>query len=240
MTTAWSQTYCRMIILMIIVGMLTGCASVFQEIDDQMNRAQFKSDHESLANALGTYDSGDFNKALVQFKALKTYSESAKVANRAWLGEICCLLMLAETPAEYTTAIGMWHDYGYSANHKDSTWELALLDQLVVHLTTPPPPQVVETRLPTPEPAAAPKAPADVQPADLEQKEKQQDSRQLSTAELTELDELKKKAKRTDQLQQRLNQVVAENRSLKEKIKALEAIDQNIQKKKTEISAPSE
>ena len=111
-------------------------------------------------------------------------------------------------------------------------WELALFDQLVVHLTTPPPPQVVETRLPTAEPAAEPAAPADPQP-----KDKPQGDRQLPAAELAQL---KKKAKRSDQLQQRLNQVVAENRTLKEKIKALEAIDQNIQKKKTEIESPGE
>lgn len=232
MTTAESQSYRRMIIMMIIVGMFTGCASVFQDIDDQMSRTRFKSDYESLASALGAYDSGDFDKALVKFKALKTSSDSEKVAHRAWLGEICCLLMLADTRAEYTTAIGMWHDFGYSEINKDSTWELALFDQLVVHLTTPPPPQVVETRLPTAEPAAEPAAPADPQP-----KDKPQGDRQLPAAELAQL---KKKAKRSDQLQQRLNQVVAENRTLKEKIKALEAIDQNIQKKKTEIATPSE
>jgi hypothetical protein len=37
-----------------------------------------------------------------------------------------------------------------------------------------------------------------------------------------------------------LDKVEAENRTLKDKIKALEAIDQNIRKKKTEIAAPGE
>jgi hypothetical protein len=55
-----------------------------------------------------------------------------------------------------------------------------------------------------------------------------------------ELADLKKKAQKTTELQRKLDEVAAENRALKEKIKALEAIDQNIQKKKTEISAPSE
>jgi hypothetical protein len=55
-----------------------------------------------------------------------------------------------------------------------------------------------------------------------------------------ELAAMKQKAAQLPELQQRLNESEAENRVLKEKIKALEAIDQNIQKKKTEISAPSE
>ncbi|WP_414736128.1 hypothetical protein [Desulfosarcina ovata] len=55
-----------------------------------------------------------------------------------------------------------------------------------------------------------------------------------------ELAVLKKKAEQTAELQRQLDDVMVENQSLKEKIKALEAIDQNIQKKKTEISAPSE
>ncbi|WP_407924794.1 hypothetical protein [Desulfosarcina ovata] len=55
-----------------------------------------------------------------------------------------------------------------------------------------------------------------------------------------ELAVLKKKSEQTAELQRQLDDVMVENQSLKEKIKALEAIDQNIQKKKTEISAPSE
>ena len=51
---------------------------------------------------------------------------------------------------------------------------------------------------------------------------------------------MKQKAAQLPELQQRLNESEAENSILKEKIKALEAIDQNIQKKKTEISAPSD
>ena len=51
---------------------------------------------------------------------------------------------------------------------------------------------------------------------------------------------MKKKAEQAAQLQRKLDEVVAENNALKAKIKALETIDQNIQKKKTEISAPSE
>jgi hypothetical protein len=66
--------------------------------------------------------------------------------------------------------------------------------------------------------------------------DRQQDDHQYPP----EFSALEKKSAQAAQLQRRLDAVAAENRSLKEKIKALEAIDQNIQKKKTEMAAPSE
>jgi cell division protein FtsB len=73
-------------------------------------------------------------------------------------------------------------------------------------------------------------------PADRLQEDLQSYGQQFQT----ELAALKEKAAQADRLQRQLDAAAAENRSLKEKIKALEAIDQNIQKKKTEMVAPSE
>jgi hypothetical protein len=42
----------RMIILTIIVGMLIGCTSVFQNLDDRMHRNRFKLDYEAFEKAL--------------------------------------------------------------------------------------------------------------------------------------------------------------------------------------------
>ncbi|MBC2710055.1 MAG: hypothetical protein HGJ94_03315 [Desulfosarcina sp.] len=226
MTTAWSQPYRLMIILMIVVGILTGCASVLQNLDDKMHRKRFKSDYETLENALSVYDDGDFEMALAQFKGLSTASASKKIARKAWLGEICCHLMLANTQAEYTAAIGRWHDFGKSAPENDNAWDLLLLDPLIVRMTPKSTTRVIEIHPPAEQIPAETATPAD----------RQQDDRQLQA----ELAALKKKAQHAARLQRRMDEVVAENRSLKEKIKALEAIDQSIQKKKTEISAPSE
>lgn len=221
-----------MIILMIITGILAGCASLFQDIDDMMSRKRFQSDYLAFETALSVYDAGDYKKALSQFKALKAISDSETITRRAWLGEICCRLMQAETQADYTIAIGMWHDFGDSAPDDNSIQDLDLLDPLILRLmTSPPPPQVLESHLPA---KAAPEGTAKL--ADQQSEGRQQVNRQLQA----ELIELKQKAKRADQLQQQMDQIVAENRALKEKIKALEAIDQKIQKKKTKISAPSE
>lgn len=226
MTTAWSQPHRLMIVLLMVAGMFAGCASVFQDLDERMHRKQFRSDYEAFENALALYDEGDFEKALTRFKTLSTASTSKKIARNAWLGEICCRLMLADTPTQYTTAIGMWHNFGKAALEDDAGWDMALLDPLIVRMTPKDTTPVTAVDPPAAQTSDAITAPED---------------RQTDTLQLrTELAALKKKAERAAQLQRRLDEVVAENSSLKEKIKALEAIDQSIQKKKTEISAPGE
>ena len=109
----------------------------------------------------------------------------------------------------------------------DPACQLSLIDPLIVRMTPKVTTQVVEIK-PAPN-QEKPPAPADP-PASPQQLQKLRN----------ELSVMKQKAAQLPELQQRLNESEAENRILKEKIKALEAIDQNIQKKKTEISAPSD
>ncbi len=232
MTKPRCQTNSRLIVLIIIAGLLAGCASVFQNFDDRMNRKRFKSDYEALDKALTSYEAGEFDQALTEFNTLAMESASATIARRARLGAICCHLMSAETATAYTKAIGMWHEFGDSVADPDSSWNLTLLDPLIVSripqpLPEPPIPALVLVQPPTAKVA---------EPIETKPVASEQDARRLQA----ELAAMKQKAQRADQLQQQLDRIIAENQSLKEKIKALEAIDQTIQKKKTEISAPSE
>ena len=231
MVTTWSQTYRPLIILTIVVGLFTGCASVLQDLDEKMHRKRFKSDYETLENALAIYDEGDYESALTLFNSLSKASDNKKITRKAWLGEICCRLMLTNTQADYTAAIGMWHDFGKSTFENDDAWDMVLLDPLVVRMTPKSTTRVIYIQ-PPPEKISA----ESTTPAEQKDDDRKQHDRQLQA----ELAALKKKVENAAQLQHQMDEVVAENRSLKEKIKALEAIDQNIQKKKTEISAPSE
>ncbi len=231
MTSAWSQSYRLTIILIIVTGLLAGCASVLRDFDDRMNRKRFTPDYASFENALSVYKNGDYQQAMDLFRTLSTASADKKLARKAWLGEICCRLMLANTQADYTVAIGLWHDFGKSAPGNDDAWELTLLDPVIVRMTPKRTTRVIKIYPPAEKNSAETAAPAE-RPQD-----QQQQSDQPSK---TEQAALKKKAAHAAELQRQLDAVTAENRSLKEKIKALEAIDQNIQKKKTEMVAPSE
>jgi hypothetical protein len=231
MTTAWSQSYRPVIILIIVIGLFTGCASVFQDFEDRMHRKRFKSEYASLDDAMSAYKDGKYVEALGLFKTLSTAGTHEKLARKAWMGEICCLLILADTQSDYAAAIDLWRNVRKSAPQNDDAWNLALIDPLVVRMTPRTTTRVIEIYPPAAQVSKETKA-----PAGQARDDKQQDDLRLKT----ELAALRKKAADADQLQSELETVVAENRSLKEKIKALEAIDQNIRKKKTEIAAPSE
>ncbi|MCB2145656.1 MAG: hypothetical protein KQI81_04225 [Deltaproteobacteria bacterium] len=241
MTPAWSQSYRLMIILIVVASLFTGCASVFQNLDDRMHRKRFKSDYESFENALSVYKNGDYEAAMGLFKTISTARTDAELARKAWLGEICCRIMIADTEDDFTAAIGLWHDFGSSAADNDAAWDMTLLDPLISRRPPKSTTQVIYIN-----PPAAKVTDKTSMSAVRQQDSRQQDSRQRADRQpddrqlRTEMADLKKKAEQAAQLQHRLDEVLAENRLLKEKIKALEAIDQNIQKKKTEISAPSE
>jgi len=207
---------------------LMGCASVFQDLEEIVNRERFKSDYASFENALSVYKNGDYNQAMDLFRTLSTAGTNQKLARKAWLGEICSRLILAKTQSDYTAAIGLWREFGNSAPKNDDAWDLALLDPVIVRMTPKTTTRVIEIH-----PPAAQIADEIAEPADRIQGGQQPNGRPSQS----DYSALKKKAA---QLQHQLDAVVAENRSLKEKIKALETIDQNIQKKKTEIAAPSE
>ena len=231
MTTAWSQLYRLIIILIIVIGLFTGCASVFQDFEDIVNQKLFKSDFASFENALSVYKNGDYYQAMDRFRTLSTAGTNQKLARKAWLGEICCRLILAKTQSDYSAAIGQWRDFVKSAPEHDDAWDLALLDPVIVHMTPKSTIRVIEIH-----PPAAQDSEETATPADRLQGDQQPNGQQLQP----EFAAMEKKAAQAARLQRQLDAVVAENRSLKEKIKALEAIDQNIQKKKTEMAAPSE
>ena len=226
MTTAWSQPYRLMIILTVVVGMFTGCTSGFQDLDDKMHRKQFKSDYTALENALAAYDEGNFENARTQFKAL--YMRQCQSKNCPQ-GEAGGNLLPPDTGKYAMQTIPLPLACGMILPNLHPKMMRSgistLLDPLIVRLKPENDPRVTKTDTPADRPDAETTASPDVQR-----------DRQLRA----EIAALKKKVKHAEQLQLQLNAVAAENRSLREKITALEAIDQNIQKKKTEISAPSE
>jgi hypothetical protein len=191
-----------------------------------MHRKRFTSDYEDLEAALTAYDRGDYERAQMLFKRLASTSASDLYARKAKLGLICTRLITADNQDDYTAAIGMWHQFGETA--VDTTvWDMRLLDPLVVRMTPKTTTRVVYIH-----PPAGQQTALSTNQSSHPSGDAQVQAQQLS--------DLKKKTAQAARLQRRIDEIEAENQSLKEKIKALEAIDQIIQKKKTEISAPSE
>jgi hypothetical protein len=168
-------------------------------------------DNSPFEYALSTYQKGDYAQAAMLFNNLSEFDTNENQYLKAQLGSICCQLILAGSPEDVSTARKMWQDLS-AGDH----WQVEriLFDPLIDRLSfsaEKPAQQVVSATTVT---------------------TKEQPKNELAA--------LKKKVAKVTKLQRQLDAVLAENQILKQKIKALETIDQNIQKKKTEISAPSD
>ncbi|VTR70012.1 hypothetical protein DESC_780200 [Desulfosarcina cetonica] len=228
--TTQLRAFAPLLGLMVLLTVLTGCATFFQDVENRMNRQKFRLDYDTFDQILAIYDQGDVETALQRFNALANSTASPKLARDAGLGEICCRLILANSRESYATAIGLWHNFAVLAKENGYMLDPALLDPLIAHMI----PQNLVERDGLQSPLASSSASGGAaSPAESDQKTEEQRLK-------AEIAALKKKTKQVDDLQQQLDQALDENQSLKEKIKALEAIDQIIQKKKTEIAEPSE
>jgi hypothetical protein len=221
MTITCNQAYRPIGILAIVIMVFTGCGSVLQVFEDGKLDRRSNAAKGPLEHAMAAYQIGDYAKAMSAFNALSSTGTGKYQRRTARLGEICCRLMLAETQSDYTAAVDMWDKFRETDSGCGTDQDLILLDPLIGRLSV-----LGAMRQTDPQPPSAKVA----TPTDTDE------NKRLRTEILT----LKKKAAQADRLKRQLDAVVTENHSLKEKIKALETIDQNIQKKKTKISAPSE
>lgn len=213
MIIEWHRQY-LMGFLLVVVSLTVGCSSFMEAFGGKTSPAPTPSSHDNGAfeYALSVYQRGNYAQAASLFNALSAAETDGGQRPQAKLGEICCRLVLADSPEDLSNAMEMWKKLAYSATEDNWRVEQVLLDPLIARFSV----------------AAGKPSPAE-QPSAASDKPKE-----------TELTETKKKAAQAAQLQRQLDAVMAENKTLKQKIKALEAIDHNIQKKKTEISAPSE
>jgi len=228
MRLVYNQPLHLWIILALIATMMNACAFVRQDIDGTPNADRSEKEARILEDAIATFEDDDFGQALPRFEQLGASTTDERIKQKARLGEICSRLMLAETQAEFTTAVDMWRDFikTIPSDH-DAAWALPLIDPLIVRMAPKMTTHIVELKPRSEdqkkEKTAAPKPPT---------RKQDRAEKKLPAAE--------KAAQNEEELQNQVQQLKTENQLLKEKIKALEAIDQNIQKKKTELSAPGE
>jgi hypothetical protein len=224
MTTALNQPIAmKLFSIILVAGLIISCTAFNQGRDDPSNRQSYQT--TALDEARALYELGDYAEALDKFSFLATSGETDEIVFEARLGESCCRLMLANTTSEYYTAIMNWKELAGSISETYPV-EFEMIDPVIVRLTTKQIRKILDF-----ERVKATKKEI------VEQPGKKKVENQEAKAELSAL---KKEMEKTDNLQLQLEKMEAENKSLKEKIKALEAIDQNIQKKKTEIESPGE
>jgi hypothetical protein len=224
MTALTRSTSLKLMMICIAAGIVASCTTLIQGTDDPVKRKTSLSAEYIDTRAL--FDQGLYKTALEQFIMLSQMNVTKETLYNARLGEICCRLILATTPAQYYSALGMWNKFTRSIMGNQAFLEYDMLDPVIVHLTTQ---QAMDNMDSYPSNGITEEKKAELGKANAEEQAIQ---KKIST--------LEKEVKQSKELKQQIKEMESENRSLKEKIKALETIDQNIEKKKTEISSPSD
>ncbi len=212
MTIIWHRYY-LIGFLSVIVCLMVGCSPLVEKYVVNSTPPPPPAPVDgSLDEALAAYRWGDYQRALTLFTEISEANVKNRQRQRARMGEICCRLMLADSQENVTIAMELWDRL--KASGGDDAWrvERILFEPLADRWSS----SVGKPRPDVSESSA--------------NREKVK----------TGLTDLKKKTDQAADLQRRLDKAIKENQALKQKIKALETIDQNIQKKKTQISTPSE
>ncbi|MDJ0781786.1 MAG: hypothetical protein QNJ22_07425 [Desulfosarcinaceae bacterium] len=205
--------------MLVAVALLTGgCASTNRIIDDLRHTIRFETDHETLDNGFAALQQRHYAQAEAIFADLKDTTGSKTVQRKARYGYAFTRLMRARTPGQQAAAIALW-DAWRETYSPDPEWEdPRVLEPLFLCRAKGGQRTICKGTVPEGDYKAS------LQKSRRLQLEVDALSRRLQALEISKTELLDAK-----------NQEI---RNLKEKIRALEAIDQKIQKKKKEISAP--
>lgn len=212
--------------IVVLVFMVSGCSSFFQNIDNTISRKKHKNDFYMLEQGRVSLLEGEYEKALHLFKTLSDTTKSKAIAARAGFGESCARLYLAQTEKQYEDALLQWQ-YQVQTHKKYLLGEdIELIKTPILHIAVSP------EEKSAPPPVANPGNEVDRSRQQLLEKDekirKLEKKLEVETQKVTALSAFKDRQRDMEQ----------EIESLKEKITALEALDQKIQKKKTEIASP--
>lgn len=109
MTNALHRRFAaRLIGIIIPLGILSGCTTFCPEPKEPVQRQTVLS--ARYIDARSIYDQGLYEKALERFIILTETEVTEETLNNARFGEICCRLILANTPAQYDAALDLWDD----------------------------------------------------------------------------------------------------------------------------------
>lgn len=195
-----------------------GCTPTNRIIDDLRHTIRFETDHDTLDKAFAALEKRHYAQAEALFGGLKDSTGSKVVQRKARYGYAVTRLIRARSTGQKAAAIALW-DAWRQTYSSDPEWE---------------DPRVLEPLFLCGQKSGQREICRGTVPEGDYQASQQKNSRLL-----LEVDTLKRQLAALETSKAEL--LAAKNqeiRNLKEKIRALEAIDQKIQEKKKEVSAP--
>jgi hypothetical protein len=215
---------------LVILGVLTstGCQGTWLFKPAQVSSQPSSEVMKQYRQGVALYEQKQYVDAAERFDAIRQQTTDKHFALMALYGQACSRLMAANTPQEYSDALALWDRWIMHVPDTCDCEDAALLDPLIKN-------KMIFSNIPlTPENPAEVQSGASV-PQWLLFKSKEEQDRlkgELEAAQQT----LERRHKRIQSLEKDIEE-------LKGQIKALETIDQKIQKKKNAIpstdSAPN-
>ena len=208
------------LLIVIVTGTLMtgGCTPTNRIIDDLRHTIRFETDHETLDKGFEALAKQHYAQAEAIFADLKENTGSSLVQRQARYGYAVTRLIRARTPGQKVAAMALW-DAWRQTYTPDPEWEdPRALEPLFLCRQKNGTRDVCRGTVP-----------------ENEYKVSQQKNSRLQLEADTLRQRLKDLEASKEALLEAKNQEI---QNLKDKIRALEAIDQKIQEKKKEVSAP--
>jgi hypothetical protein len=204
---------------MVVALLLTGgCAPTNSIIDDLRRTIRFDTDHENLDKGFAALEKRHYAQAEAIFDSLKDSSGSQVVQRKARYGYAVARLIRARNAGQRAAAIALW-DAWRQTYRPDPEWEdPRVLEPLFLCRQRGNTRDICRGTVPA---------------RDYRVGQQKNQHLQLEVSTLKQRLEALESSKA--ELLEAKNQEIL---NLKEKIRALEAIDQKIQEKKKEVSAP--
>ena len=202
---------------------LSGCPLLQEPHAGSKLSAEMQRDMANLAAAQEAYLAGNYVKARALFDATQ-HAQDADLARHARYGLACTQLAAAQTPEEFEDGLKLWASWIEFLQPSLAGEDPRLLGVLLPRMAPAEPP-----------PAQSP--PAKIQNTGGTQAQKliQAQRRQTEVLE-AKIAVLEKEIRVLNYFEEYSRNLEAEIQTLRNKIQTMQAIDQNIQQKKQEIS----
>jgi hypothetical protein len=220
------RVYRRSAILIMVLLLSGGCVKTTQVFDDLKAKLRLEADSKTLESGLAAIKKAQYAEAEVLLQKLSDTSGSQLIRRQALYGLAVTRLMMANSNEQFQEALLTWRKWRQSDFREATGEDPALLEPFL--MCKFPPGSIEEVSAANSDTCRG----AVAWPL-YEQALKKAESDQKSLEMLKKKHEALK-AEKESLIKTRDSEI----QILEDKIKALEAIDQKIQQKKTEISSP--
>jgi hypothetical protein len=208
-----------MLAVMLAAALLMGgCSPTNRIIDDLRHTIRFETDHENLDNGFAALEKRHYRQAEAIFASLKDSSGSQVVQRKARYGYAITRLIRARDAGERAAAIALWDAWRQTYSPNSEAEDPRMLEPLFLCRQRGNERAICRGTVPETEYKGCRQKIGRLQ-LEVETLRQRLEALRAGKAELQETKD-------------------REIRNLKDKIHALEAIDQKIQEKKKEVSAP--